>query len=731
MIGDFWLVVGWWGTIFLVGTAAFPVTKLLFPSWYDRGYLFSKAVGLALVTYLVYLFASFHLIAFSLGSIIFSIALVFGAGMAMAIAGKDRGKREQVAARYVRVGRIILVEEIFFFLALLFWSWVKGHEASISGLEKFMDYGFTKSILNSSWFPAPDMWYAGYPINYYYFGHTVMAMLTKLSGIDLSVTFNLMLAALFAWTLTMSFSIGCELSRINEAGKRIKAVVAGLLTAFLVTLAGNMQTLYAFTRGYTGEDVQPFWVLAWKLSEFWTKLPEGLERYWYANATRFIPFTIHEFPSYSFVVSDVHGHVLSLPFVLTAIALLIAMFRQSAITRFWWLTYGFYGLLVSILLMTNALDGPIYLALFLLAFLVLQRRLFDHWRKQWRSILFPIALVIGVAGLASIPFLRHFVSFVSGVAINCPPWFVANSKLGLILFEGVEKCQKSPFWMMTLLWGFFWFCGLWWMIAKVQWKKTTLKLSKIRISFAEFTQSETLLVLFFLFSILLLIFPEFFYFKDIYPAHFRSNTMFKLGYDAFILFSIIAGYTIMRMLGRQKLFYILLIPQLFLVSIYPIFSVRSYFDSLRTYKGIDGLAWLAAKYPEDYMAIEWLNTTVLARTRTEVPVIVEADGDSYTDYARFSAFTGMPAVIGWPVHEWLWRGTYDIVGPRREDVARIYESPDIEETKQILTRYNVTYIIVGTLEREKYPGLVEEKFEQLGTRVYAWGATNVYLVNND
>ena len=117
-------------------------------------------------------------------------------------------------------------------------------------------------------------------------------------------------------------------------------IFSGFLTAFLVTLAGNMRTIYAFTRGYTGENVKPFWELVWGIRDLgnvgglgileifrvlWGKIGEGMNTYWYPNATRFIPWTIHEFPSYSFVVSDVHGHVLSIPFVLLAIALLITV----------------------------------------------------------------------------------------------------------------------------------------------------------------------------------------------------------------------------------------------------------------------------------------------------------------------------------------------------------------------------------------------------------------------
>lgn len=37
--------------------------------------------------------------------------------------------------------------------------------------------------------------------------------------------------------------------------------------------------------------------------------------------------------------------------------------------------------------------------------------------------------------------------------------------------------------------------------------------------------------LFFLFGTSLIIIPESLYIKDIYPTHFRANTMFKLGYS--------------------------------------------------------------------------------------------------------------------------------------------------------------------------------------------------------
>lgn len=734
MMSDFWIVLQWWGTLFLVGAVAWPLTKTLFGldprlrgddrmGWWDEGYLFSKAVGMAAVTWIVYALGTIRVMPFSIWSIGVAMGAVFFLGIFF-----HKGNRGNKG----NWGRII-IEEVFFLAALLLWSWVKAHEPNIRGLEKFMDYGFMQSILNTKFFPPQDMWYTGLPINYYYFGHMVTAVLTRLSGLDLAYTFNLMLATIFALTLTMSFSIGYQISQIGQI-RQIGRIAAGTLTAFLVTLAGNMQTIYAFTRGYTGENVKPFWELGWKLTE-------GFNTYWYANATRFIPFTIHEFPGYSFVVSDVHGHVLSIPFVLLAIGMLIQLsaisYQQSARLKAesWKLKAIFYGFLMGVLLMTNALDGPIYFGLFALL-------LFMTNRPNWSNGLYVLAAAI----LTSLPFLSHFKSFVTGLAVNCPPAFLANTKIGPIMFEGVEKCQISPLWMWWLLWGFFIFCGGWLIFSNFKLKTFNFKLSQIIQLNTEIPQLEKLLLIFFIFALGLVIFPEFFYFKDIYPAHFRSNTMFKLGYDAFILFSIISGYTIVK-LFHKKLFFILLIPQLILVSIFPIFAVRSYFGGLKNYEGMYGLNWLAKEYSDDWRAIEWLqNQTENGKRKTanrkeghifslpftfyRLPsdrfAIVEADGDSYTDYGRFSAFTGIPTIIGWSVHEWLWRGSYDVVAPRREEVRLVYESADAQVTRAILRKYAVRYIIVGKLEREKYKSVNEGAFGLLGKELFRSGKTVIY-----
>ncbi len=744
---DVLIVLRFWGALFLIGAAAFPVTKLLFPHWHDRGYLFSKAVGLGIVTWIVYILGLSRLAEFRAETIYAAITIVFVAGVIgtyqSVVQGISRAHRRPLALR-------IILFELFFLAALLFWSWIKGHEPSIRGLEKFMDYGFMQSILNSRYFPPTDMWYPPYPINYYYFGHLVTALLTKLSALELAYTFNMMLAALFAFTLTMSFSIGYQLMETTPVfaeKRRFVPWIGGILTAFLVTLSGNMQTIYAFTKGYNGEEVKPFWQLLWGIGEFFSRYQEGMNHYWYANATRFIPYTIHEFPSYSFVVSDVHGHVLSLPFVLLAIALVLSLFGNGSKdgTKRPLGSLIFYGFLLGVLLMTNALDGPIYGALFVLAlFVVWVVRKGKTLRFDGKYFALETLVVLASAGIASMPFLAHFTSFVNGVAVNCPHAWVANTKIGPLLFEGVEKCQRSELWMFWLLWGFFFYVAGALLAApllgdkRIKSLKELIRLDKINFLKTRFTHDEQVLIVFILLSTMLLIFPEFFYFKDIYPQHFRSNTMFKLGYQAFIMLSIAAGYGICRfafagraerLLTRQriarKIFFLLLLPQLMLVLIYPLFSVRSYFGGLARYEGLYGMTWFAGEYPDDYQAALWLTTAMRDR---EGEILLEADGDSYTDYERFSVFTGRPTPIGWAVHEWLWRGTYDVVAPRREDVKTLYESNDLAITGELIRSYRIAYVVIGTLERQKYKEMDEEKWQMLGTEVFRSNDTVIYEV---
>lgn len=765
-------IIVWWLAIFLIGSIFLPVTFLLFHKFIDKGYAFSKILGIVLTSYLVWLFGSLHILPFTKISI---MLILLGATIVNLwfIRNLKRNNNFSISIW------LVALEEVLFLLGLIAWSYVRTAEPSLRGLEKFMDFGFVNSILRSEYFPPLDMWLTkspdysgGYFINYYYFGHYIAAFLTKLTGIDSAVTYNLMLATIFAFSFTLPFSLGTNLfhfltlsdqerkNKVATTGVSIKCILVGLLAGFLLSLGGNLHTLYVFTEGYPNESPKPPWQLS---------LGYHPERYWYPNATRFIPFTIHEFPIYSFVVADLHGHFSDIPLVLLNLGLLLALmvkpkdescdqnsrsfgflqeFENNTGIPFFLLML--LGLLLGIMYMTNAWDGLIYMIATILVFIyrniVLksgnpQTSLFYCFYK----IAFASLLLIFFFFIPILPFWLNFKPFVSGVGVLCAPKFLINLKnLGPLMFEA-DHCQRSPIYQLAILWGFFFFHVFGFLTLILVPKLKLLMREKIKIKVQNYSAmekiftglhpSDVFVFLLIVISTLLLIFPELFYMKDIYPAHYRANTMFKLGYQAFMMLSICSSYIYFRIkhapwpLRRNffRIFYIALSFPLFtLVAIYPYFAVNSYYGSLKNYYGLYGLNWMATQYPDDYQVVSWMRKNI-----TGQPVIVEANGDSYTDYDRVSANTGLPTIVGWPVHEWLWRGSYDEAGKRIPEVAKVYEGKTIEEVKEVLSKYNAQYIFVGTLEREKYKNLNEENIKKLGKVVFESGNTRLYKLNTD
>ena len=81
--------------------------------------------------------------------------------------------------------------------------------------------------------------------------------------------------------------------------------------------------------------------------------------------------------------------------------------------------------------------------------------------------------------------------------------------------------------------------------------------------------------------------------------------------------------------------------------------------------------------------------------------------------------TGLPTVLGWYVHEWLWRDDTADLNQKSADIESIYTSTDEEYVRELLEEYDVSYIFVGSTEREKYgEQLNEEVLNSVGTVVF-------------
>lgn len=227
---------------------------------------------------------------------------------------------------------------------------------------------------------------------------------------------------------------------------------------------------------------------------------------------------------------------------------------------------------------------------------------------------------------------------------------------------------------------------------------------------------------------LLVLGPEFLYLKDLFDM--RMNTVFKFYFAAWLLWGVAAAYVSTELWPRQwdwrgTLRATALIP-LVLGFFYSATATLNKTDNFSPPAGrtLDGVAHQARDNPEDFAAILWLHDHVRSG------VLAEAVGGSYTEYARISAHTGLPTVLGWPWHEVQWRGSNLLLGSREEDIRRLYQTRDGTEAQEIVEQYNIDFVYVGPLERSTYTPVIEAKFTNFMDAIYQLGEVTIFATRD-
>src|SRR5581483_11585131 len=110
-------------------------------------------------------------------------------------------------------------------------------------------------------------------------------------------------------------------------------------------------------------------------------------------------------------------------------------------------------------------------------------------------------------------------------------------------------------------------------------------------------------------------------------------------------------------------------------------------------------------------------------------VVAEATGDEYSQYGRVATYTGLESILGWAGHELQWRGVWKEQPKRIADLAALYTAADQAAVKSLLTQYDVSYVVVGGLERQKYGNRdYNSMFQKLGRVVFDQDGTTLYYV---
>src|SRR3990172_8648956 len=110
-MADFSNIFIWWATIFIVSLTVLPVSINLFAKFIDRGYIFSKIIGILISSYLIWLAGSLHILSFTK----FSIVLVLiAASLINIFIFAKKNKQDKV----IFPPRWAILEEIIFFVSI-------------------------------------------------------------------------------------------------------------------------------------------------------------------------------------------------------------------------------------------------------------------------------------------------------------------------------------------------------------------------------------------------------------------------------------------------------------------------------------------------------------------------------------------------------------------------------------------------------------------------------------
>ena len=329
---DTFYVLRWAAVLFAGTLITLPLATKLFGSFGSGGFIMSQTMSIIAVSLFVWTFTYMKIYVFNFVTVL--IAAVIVGGICYGIPSLRKSLKDKLSEPLF-IERVV-IEECAFMLIFVLMCYFKGFNVIINGQEKFMDYGFIMSMLRNPNLPANDMWLAGKPINYYYFGQFMWALVIKVTGVPPQVGYSIAMCSSTAIPFAMSFSLGIML---NEAAVKeglhpnvLCKYFAGILTGCAVSLWGNSHSFF-YDENSIGNGLLGFFkALGFEVGQ--------TDDFFYPNSTRYIgwnpevmtnggDYTIEEFPFYSYLVGDLHAHVISMMVSLLIAAVMLALLIRT------------------------------------------------------------------------------------------------------------------------------------------------------------------------------------------------------------------------------------------------------------------------------------------------------------------------------------------------------------------------------------------------------------------
>ena len=796
----------WLITVEFIGLAAFPLAFYLLPRLADRGFTLSKPLGILLVSYLFWVLGLAHIP--TVQPIAIALVLLMAALSAYIAYRNFDDLRDFVKREW----RTIVIAEAIFLVFFIGWTLFRSYDPFINHTEQPMDLALLSASINSQVGHPEDPWLRGEPVSYYYFGYWMMGALSQISAIQSHISYNLALALIPAMSAMGIFGIVFNMVRMDKARSGVAgtdsmstvrasvsaaladsthrklAIIAGIAAALFLVIVSNLEGVLEFMR-LNGMGSQGFydWIRindlpgpidmppqSWTPPDFW----------WWFHASRvintfdgvhFIDNTIQEFPFFSFLLGDMHPHVMSIPFIALFIGIALNIYRlPSDFWRNYRSVYPYAIVLTAALVLggigfNNLWDMPTFAALLIGILALKAYREGSDIPQSIALAFFPVGLaILALAVLMYSPYLLDINAGVNGIGVVITHTRAVHMFIvwGLFL-TAITPFLLATFWQTTiqrdwaaqtltagalafapwLLWTLAYlpsdgsieevigrFIGILPLTALVAiGVYNTLYLAR-----QENEGGRLFATILAVLGLGLIIGSEFLFIRDFFNN--RGNTVFKLYYQAWILLAAASAFAVYYWLstirGRTSwratfsyawaaAFVLLLIGSLY----YPLAAAKTKPDTPYAGRTLDGLSFVQQNRPAEYDAIAWLK-----QNAPPDAAIVEAVGE-WSDWGLVSRSTGLPTIVNWLGHQKQWRGGWEIFDADKPDVSRalrdkyfddrtaeverIYTTLDPAEAQVILYKYDIDYVYIGQRERDKYGIEGIPKFDAIADAVFA------------
>ena len=482
--------------------------------------------------------------------------------------------------------------------------------------------------------------------------------------------------------------------------------------------------------------------------------------YW--RSSRIIPFTINEFPFWSFLFADLHPHVIDMPVTIFMLGIVSAILvsgesilhRDDTRLRLQWSSLPLYALAAFVfgtLACINPWDMPVYALLTAAALLI--RTVVDSsgWSARLRgsSVLVSLAVYAALCGLAYLFYVPFYASYqqlyVNGLGLvslgtKLSDYLTIND-LWLFLTGSFFLLELYRWWARRLaaraeadgralsiagsavarrICGYVLLCAVVLTFAALLGLKGVLVTLIAVGAFLLVVQRDPrtrFISLLLMAALCISLGVELVYVRDFLDGgvYERMNSVFKFSLSVWFCFAIGGALAAQRLWQHLRS----LLRYAWLAVFALLIVANSLFLSPGTLSRIhDHQVWVQGQPPvlsADYTPTldgeafirAWYpgDAEAIAWINENVagsPVILEAaEPYSFSWFARLSVYTGLPDVLGWPDHVAEQRYSEQVLS-RMVDVGIIYTTPDPNQANQLLRYYHVRYIYVGELEREAY-----------------------------